>query len=632
MCGICGYAGLEGGEGQLRRMMDAMTHRGPDEAGHYGRRDIGLGFRRLSIIDVESGQQPIWNEDKTVALIFNGEIYNYRDLTRTLIARGHKFATRSDSETIVHLYEEYGIDALNHLRGMFAIAIWDSRSEELYLARDRVGIKPLYYWNLDGRLVFGSEVKSILACKDVPREPNAAAIDAFLTYRFSPGPETLFKDIVKLPAGHWLRWCGGALTTKRYWSLPQKIDERKPDSFYQEKFEAILTESVKMRLMSEVPLGAYLSGGLDSSAIVALMAQESTAPVKTFSVGFGWKGDELDDAAATAKMLGCDHEEVVCRPEDMALLPEIVGYSDEPPGDAIALPTFLLSRQASKKVRVVMTGEGADETLAGYMFHKVLMMGTRYKMLMPRLLHFLVVTPLVGVTPTALLNLFFDYPSYLGDKGRDKIVQYLGTSFHGQIEESYRSLISLFDPKDKRALYSDSFASSLRAASVKTRDELCDFDRMIATQFDDWLPDNVLFRQDKLSMANSLEARVPFLDHELIEFLWQVPPHLKLRGGRNKVLLRNYMGKQLSQAVARRRKKPFFIPMEEFFGHRAFRDLVDQTLNTHQIKNRGYFNTDYVANLCERLDRREFLAIKQAFALITLELWHQIFIDKSYGV
>lgn len=636
MCGICGYAGFERHERLLKDMTGLIAHRGPDDEGFFLNKQVGFGMRRLSIIDLSGGKQPIFNEDRSLALIFNGEIYNYRRLRADLERRGHRFQTCSDTEVIVHLYEDHGIECLRYLRGMFAFALYDMPKERLFLVRDRLGIKPLYYWTQNNKLLFASELKAILECDEVPREPYLPAIDAYLSLRYVPGAETMFAGIRKLSAAHWLLWERGQMHIERYWMPQLYSGPYKSDTYYQECFAELFTESVRMRLMSEVPLGAYLSGGLDSSCVVAAMSGMLSHPVKTFSIGFDWDGDELSEASETARILGCDHHEVVCTPEHMALLPDIVWHSDEPLGDAIVIPTFLLSKEASKHVKIVLTGDGADETLAGYLFHRIINLGHIYNQLAPMRVHNQLVVPLVRRIPTFLLNRFFDYPAYLGEQGKRKILTYLQTLRAGEVSASYRLLISLFDASDKNALYTPAFKASLLPSdwSLDTKGDNAPFlELLLYAQYRDWLPDNILLRQDKMSMAQSLEARVPYLDHKLVEFLQKVPPHLKLHHLiKNKYLLREFARTILPQRNATRRKRPFYIPVEQYFGHPTFQELVDLTLNPDQVRRRGYFRPKQVLSLVKRINQREFLIVKQVMALVILELWHMIFIDRSLTV
>ena len=358
---------------------NSIRHRGPDGDGFHVSGKVALGMRRLSIIDLAGGDQPIFNEDKTIAIVFNGEIYNFRDLRKDLEARGHRFSTHSDTEVIVHLYEDYGDACVDHLRGMFAFALHDIRRGRVLIARDRLGIKPVYYHRSNGRLVFASEIKALLECPQVPREPDFAGIDAYLTLRYSPGPESMFAGISKLPAAHRMTWEKGEIAIQRYWDpAPDgaQANGSDDDAASVERFASEFEESVRLRMISDVPIGAFLSGGVNSAAIVAAMAKNSDR-VNTFSIGFTWEGNELDAARAVAERLGCAHHETMCKQEHMALLPRIIWALDEPVGDPIVVPMYLLSELARRHVKVVLSGEGADEILAGYLMHKTMLRGER---------------------------------------------------------------------------------------------------------------------------------------------------------------------------------------------------------------------------------------------------------------
>lgn len=637
MCGICGYAGFERDEQLLKRMAAVIAHRGPDDEGFFWVDRVGLGMRRLSIIDIAGGQQPILNEDGTIAIIFNGEIYNYKTLVEHLIQRGHLFRTRSDTETILHLYEEYGSECVQHLRGMFAFAIYDTRHQQLFLARDRMGIKPLYYWSQQGKLLFGSEIKAILECNHVSTEPYLPAIDAYLSLRYVPGPETLFTGIYKLPAAHWLLWQDGQICVKRYWTPHLYTGSYKPDSYYQERFVELFSESVRLRLMSEVPLGSFLSGGVDSAAITTTMRHFVDQPVKSFSVGFNWPGDELSTAKEVAQKLGCDHSEIICQPEDFAHLPKAIWHLDEPVGDAIIVPMYLLSRLARQQVTVVLTGDGADETLAGYLPHKVMVWARHYARWMPQFMQRRVVQPLVEQLPSAMLGLAFDYPAELGVRGKRKVVDYLSLVGSQQPEAEYNFLISLFDSRDKIELYTTQLHPFINPRAVNgnlpsyPHQGIHYLDQVLSLQFMHWLPDDILMKQDKLTMAHSIEARVPFLDHHLVEFLLQTPPHLKLRGLTNKILLRNYVAQALPGKAAHRSKKPFYIPLEQYFTQGPLSEIVATCLSKQSIQKRGYFVWDKVQTLRQAVNNKDFLFGKQIFALTALELWHRIFIDREKG-
>ena len=632
MCGIFGYAGFDRNEQLLRRMADALSHRGPDDEGFLLGDKVGLGMCRLSIIDVQGGHQPIFNKDKTIAIIFNGEIYNYKELTKNLKSKGYQFLTNSDTETILHLYEEFGLDCVNYLQGMFAFAVYDIPKRKIFLARDRLGEKPLYYWFENGKLVFASEIKSILEHEAVPREPYLPAIDSYLTYRYSPGPETMFSGIYKFPAAHWATWDAGKFILKNYWNPEIHEGPFNSDSYYQNQFSEIFENSVRIQLMSEVPVGAFLSGGVDSTAIVTAMSRISEKPVNTFSVGFDWQGDETTAAKETAEMLGCNHHEIICRPEDLAVLPKIIWALDEPVGDAIVVPIYLLSKFSRQYVKVVLTGDGADEILAGYLFHKVLFWANQYKQLVPDLIKTLVAEPLVQFSPSWLLSKAFSYPEGLEARGKLKVLDLLKEAKLGRVQNQYELLISLFDSRDKNHFYSEAFksyADSQRKSLIENSNAVF-LDSLLRMQFSHWLPDLMLTKLDKITMANSLEGRVPFLDYKLVEFLFKTPPHLKLRGLKDKILLRNHLSQLLPKGISQKPKKPFYMPVKYFLNKTPLKEFVDLTFSEETVRKRGYFNWEKVRLLRKNIGK-DFVYDKQIFSLVSLELWHQMFIDKESG-
>lgn len=635
MCGICGYAGIEDDGSLLRRMTGVIRHRGPDEDGHFQADSVGLGIRRLSIIDVEGGHQPVFNEDRTIALVFNGEIYNFLELRRELEAAGHQFATdHSDSETIVHLYEEHGVDCPKFLRGMFAFALYDIPRRRLFIARDRMGIKPLYLWRSGDSLIFGSEIKSILESPDVPRVPDLPSIDAYLSLRYVPGPETLFRGIQKFPAAHRMILENGHCRIEPYWAVKFEDGPSRPDAEYQERFDELLDESIRMRMIADVPLGGFLSGGLDSSACVATMSRHADRAVQTFSVGFDWEGDELAAVRDFSSLVPIDSHEVICKPDDMELLPRVVWHLDEPVGDAIVLPMYLLSRLAREHVKVVLSGEGADETLAGYLYHRVIMLTQRYGRWVPRPIRTGLIHPLAARAPLGLLNALFDYPAALGGRGRQKLLDYHERVGRGDLAGEYQFLISLFDDRDKAGLYGSKMLdpkNRWQPDFTGTPPAHTDLDRMLGLQYAHWLPDDILMKQDKMSMANSVEARIPFLDHHLVEFLATVPPHLKLSLRRNKVLLREYTRRLLPPEFAGRRKKAFYIPLDRYLETPFMQGLVNDLLSPESIRRRGYFDPEAIGQLRAGSRDNDFLRGKQIFALLMLELWHRIFIDREAG-
>jgi asparagine synthase (glutamine-hydrolysing) len=634
MCGICGFVGIRE-DGLLARMTTALEHRGPDGSGFFETDDVGLGHRRLSIIDLEGGKQPIENEDGSLVLIFNGEIYNYQELRKGLVERGHQFKTRSDTEVILHLYEELGPGCLQQLAGMFTIGIWDKRERQLFLARDRLGIKPLYYLHAGPRFLFASEFKSILQYRGFDPSLNPAAVHEYLALRYVPGPGGMFRELRKLPAAHYAIVRDGQVRLERYWtpeiySGPFAGTESEYLEGYAERFE----RSVKRRMIAEVPVGAYLSGGLDSSTIVAVMAKLTSMPVRTFTVGFDYEHDELSQAAETARLLGCEHTPISCRISDIELLPKLVYHLDEPLGDPIVIPMYQLAREAKKEVTVILAGEGADETMGGYLFHKALLWGRMMATRTPRFVRNGVIAPALAATPASLMNLAFHYPAALGERGKRKVLDFLGLLEREQLSDAYVHLISLFDSRDTAMLYSDDFRRSVNGAVPGgAQPEIVassapELNRILHLQFAHWLPEDILMKQDKMSMAGGIEARVPFLDHELVEYALKIPPALKIRGGVTKYLLRRYAARVLPEPVVKRRKMPFYVPLEKYFADPVFRDMAEDTLSEKTVRNRGFFRPEAVAQLRQAMSRQEFVFVKQAFSLVMLELWCRMALDR----
>jgi len=632
MCGIFGFSGFIE-DGLLSRMGDSLAHRGPDGRGCYEdeAHRFYMGMRRLSIIDLEGGSQPIYNEDRSMAVCFNGEIYNYIELHDQLVQRGHTFRTRSDTEVIVHAYEEWGRECLKQFNGMFAFALHDSRTGETFFARDRCGQKPFYYHRNNGRFVFASEVKAILECAQVPRACNVPAIDAYLALRYVPEPRTMFQDIFTLPAAHFLLLNDdGSVMIQRYWDVPIFQGEYPADSVLLDEAEAMLRNAVRLTMRSDVPVGGYLSAGVDSSLLVALMT-ESSDKVNTYSIGFASPGDETHDAAETARLLGTTHHEVQCAPHDFDLLPKVVWHMDRPVGDALIMAFYKLAEGAARDLKVVISGEGADEIFAGYSFQNVIQVAEWYHQAVPGFLHDRLAMPILRGIPVDFLNKFFIFPARLGRQGKARIVDFMDGYRRRNLFENYVSLKTLW-PRDARAaaytsefkrLATDSWIPPLRDHSGLF------LDRLLKIQWDEWLQDWCIIRQDKNTMAHSLEIRLPFLDHNLIEFAFRVPPRLKNNGLRDKIIERKIAAKLLPRKVTQRRKNPFFLPMEFFFEHPQIRGLIAETLNEAQVRKRGYFDSTYVKALLEKMETREFVYLKQVMALVILELWHRVFIDKE---
>ena len=640
MCGIYGFAGFKE-DGLLDRMGRVIRHRGPDGQGRYEAHDgapFSMGMQRLSIIDLEGGWQPVFNEDQSIAICYNGETYNYVELREELEAKGHQFKTHSDTECLVHGFEEWGIDGLlKRMNGMAAFCIYDVRKQEFYIGRDRCGQKPLYYHHANGRFLFGSEAKSILQSQHYTAAPNLAAIDPYLTLRNVPEPQTMFEGISILPVAHYLHYKlrDNSLSIHRYWEVPL-LDARtatyRSDDEYFEELEALWHDCVKLCMRSDVPVGAYLSAGVDSSLTVAAMTKFSSN-INTYSVGFDSPVDETPAARETAAFLGTKHHEIICQPEDFDLLPKIVWHMDRPVGDALLIAFYKLAQGASKDLKVVLGGEGADEAFAGYSFQGVISKVEKMKRMMP-------FAPALGAlafqfTPHALLNRFFTFPADLGSQGKKRVIDFLRGYNGRDLNHNFNALRTLWSQDERHDVYTDAFkdrATTDWMAKEKQKDKNGPFlDRLLKLQYDEWLQDWALIRQDKNTMAHSLEYRLPFLDPRLIELAFKMPAHLKINGKTDKFIERKLADKVFPAHIARRQKIPFYLPVEYFLDQPQFKRLVADTLNETAVKKRGYFEPKRVAALIDNMYRtREFVFCKQVVSLVILELWHQVFIDKAF--
>lgn len=640
MCGIYGFAGFKE-EGLLDRMGRVIRHRGPDGTGRYEAPDgapFSMGMQRLSIIDLEGGWQPVYNEDQSIAVCYNGETYNYLELRTELEAKGHHFRTHSDTECLVHGFEEWGMEGLlQRMNGMAGFCIYDVRKREFFIGRDRCGQKPLYYTHSNGRFLFGSEVKSLLQSQHVTAEPNLAAIDPYLTLRNVPEPATMFKGIFTLPVAHYLHYklADNTLAIRRYWEVPL-LDARtaiyKSNDEYFEELEALWNDCVRLCMRSDVPVGAYLSAGVDSSLTVASMTKHSSN-INTYSVGFDSPVDETPAARETAAFLGTKHHEIICKPEDFSLLPKIVWHMDRPVGDALLIAFYKLAQGASKDLKVVLGGEGADEAFAGYSFQGVITKVEKMRRKLP-------FAPPLGalafqVTPHALLNKFFTFPADLGSQGKKRVIDFLSKYNGRDLNHNFNALRTLWSQDERQDVYSAGLkhlATEAWMANEKDKDKNGPFlDRLLKLQYDEWLQDWALIRQDKNTMAHSLEYRLPFLDHRLIELAFKMPAHLKINGKTDKFIERKLADKVFPPHIARRTKIPFYLPVEYFLDQPQFKELVNETLSETAVAKRGYFEPKKVTALLDNMRRtREFVYCKQVMSLVVLELWHQVFVDKAY--
>jgi asparagine synthase (glutamine-hydrolysing) len=634
MCGIAGFVD-ERGAGDVRgveraavldRMCRVIAHRGPDDQGVMIEAGVALGMRRLSIIDLAGGHQPISNEDGQVTVVFNGEIYNYRELRSDLEARGHHFQTHSDTEAIVHAYEEYGATCVNHFRGMFAFALWDARERKLFIARDRVGKKPLYYTvTPQGTLVFGSELKCLLEHPEVRRELNPEALDLYFSFGYVPDPLSIFRDIHKLPPGHHLGFADGRLSIQEYWDFCyEPVEEVRREEDYLEELRSLLDEAVRVRLIADVPLGAFLSGGIDSSTVVGLMSRNMDQPVKTFSIGFHEDSyNELKYARIAARHFGTNHHEFIVTPDICAVVDELVWHFDEPFFDSSAIPTYMVSKLAREHVKVVLSGDGGDELFAGYTRYVVDRKRSGFARL-PRILREGLMQPLGRRLPH-------------GAPGRNYIHNVAFDHLDRYIED-----LSVFTKLNKHSLYTADFRSQLRAvgedgaaaryreiaARIRTGDAV---DPLLYLDSKTYLPGDILTKVDRMSMATSLEARVPLLDHRLIEFVTRIPASLKMKGLETKHIFKRAISDLVPAELLNRSKQGFGVPIQKWINQQL-RERLRDTLTDRRARERGYVEQRYVEVLLDEHERERRDHSAELWALFMLELWQRAFMDQTGAI
>ncbi len=641
MCGITGAVWDDPAkavdEATLGRMIAVLAHRGPDDegahldrlapqpaqAGQSGAVGAALGHRRLSIIDLAGGHQPMANEDGSVWVVFNGEIYNHRDLRRRLEGMGHRLRTHSDTETLVHLYEDEGPDMLRHLNGMFALAVWDSRRRQLLLARDRLGEKPLVYRHEPGRLLFASELKSLLQVPGVPREIDPQALDAYLTYQYVPHPQSILRGFAKLPPAHYAVYRQGRLDVRPYWSPDFNAEEPRPAADYAEELRELLTSSVAMRLESEVPLGAFLSGGVDSTIIVGLMQKLAGEPVRTFSIGFPVREyDETRYARIAAERFGTVHEEFRVEPDAVGILPKLVWHFDEPFADSSAIPTWYVAEMTRRHVTVALTGDGGDELFAGYPRYRAAWLAGGFDSL-PSL-----------VRRFAAARFWQRLPAGSRQKSRVRQLKRFLEALGSTPARRYLEWISIFGESRRAELFSDDFlarlpdadpveflAAALGRASAR--------DPVTATSLADlvtYLPCDLMTKVDIAAMAHGLECRPPFLDHRVVELAARMPVDLKFRRGSGKRILRQAFGDLLPTAIQRRGKMGFGVPLDHWFRG-PLAPFAREVLFDSRTRERGYFRPETVEALLDDHIAGRFNHSARLWALLFLELWHREWID-----
>ncbi len=623
MCGIAGALSLNGSPvdpQDVRAMCSAMIHRGPDDEGIFAAPQVALGMRRLSIIDLSSGHQPIANEDDTVQAVLNGEIYNYRELRRSLEARGHVFKTSSDTETIVHLYEERGDACVDELRGMFCFAIWDSRRQHLLVARDRLGIKPLYYTRAGGKLLFASELKCLLALPEVERKVSLGALDHLLTTLTTPAAESILEGVHKLEPGCLITHDAGQTVPRisRYWRPRFEPRAGRSSAEWEEQLRAALDESVGMHMVADVPLGAFLSGGVDSSSVVASMVRQSALPVKTFSIGFQEEEfNELKYARAVATSLGTEHRELVVEPASLSMLESIAWHLDEPFGDSSAIPTYLVSQLAAREVKVVLSGDGGDELFGGY--ERYLVEGREraraFPIWMRRFCGWL----------SARLPRGARGKRWLRHQSLPDAERYLDACGLFAHDEKARLLARRTLSLDgHRALSADARAELSSQGSSGPSRELHWLSQLQLQDLDGYLPLDILTKVDRMSMAHSIEARVPLLDHKFVELALTVPPEFLIKNGSGKHVFKEAMRPRLPSVVLDRPKRGFAIPLGKWFrGHLS--DYARDLLLSERARQRGFFDMREVQRMLDQPARDE-LGL-QVWTLLSVELWCRAFLD-----
>ncbi|MEI8305649.1 MAG: asparagine synthase (glutamine-hydrolyzing) [Chloroflexales bacterium] len=638
MCGIAGLVCPDRSAAEMQhtvqRMTDVLFHRGPDDDGFFVAEGVGLGMRRLSIIDVAGGRQPIANEDGTIQVVFNGEIYNYPQLRTDLESRGHIFRTRSDTEVIAHLYEERGAGCLSELRGMFGIAVWDQRNRRLMLARDRLGKKPLFYACRGDQLFFGSEIKSLLAADPTLAEPDPAAVIPYFQYGFIPEPGTMFRHIHKLPAAHWLTYEQGSISTAPYWQLtfsPQEHSSHRSSAEWVAELDALLEESVRIRLMSEVPLGVFLSGGLDSSAIVAYAHKAGLRPLKTFTIGFDrpeW--NESADAQIVADHFQTEHHTLILREEDLARnLPEtvltLVRHFDEPFGDSSALPTYHVSRLARQHVTVVLSGDGGDELFAGYTRYQGIRFAEHYRQLPYAMQRILPFVAHVGAT-------WFPAGRRYGALRAERVMHDSMLPF----SQMYFNKVALCSQGMLQRLMPNlsvegqsPLSMCMPAIAEVMRSNMSSLSKASYIDIHFRLLEDMLVKVDRMSMAHGLEVRSPLLDHRLVELVARMPDSLKLRGWQTKAVLRDTIRPYLPPATMRKRKQGFSIPLRSWLRTDLYSMVQDYLGSAGSGLERSLFDHSFISNLLVQHRKGEADHSEIIWLLLNYAAWYDLYVTQK---
>ncbi|MBF0108291.1 MAG: asparagine synthase (glutamine-hydrolyzing) [Magnetococcales bacterium] len=635
MCGITGLFSPDHEDFALfAAMTQALFHRGPDAGGAFREEGMALGHRRLTIIDLSSsGNQPLFNEDGSLVLVANGEIYNYRQLTAGLKERGHRFVSDSDCEVLLHLYEELGERLLDGVNGMFAFALWDRRAGQLVAAVDRFGKKPFYYGEQGPRFLFASEMHTLLRFPWMTREVDPVAVEHYLAFRHVPAPRTIFKSFKKLQPAHMLVRREGRIRIFRYWHpAPSPGSSYGPETV--DRFEELFDDAVRLRLQSDVPLGLYLSGGVDSAAVAASMSRQMSGKKISFSVGFDYRYNEHPRARQVADFLGFEFNPITVEGDLFHTLPEMVYHLDEPFGDLLSLPSWILAREAKKKLSVVLTGDGADEIFNGYFHQRLMMLRQRHEPLFSTPGMRSALTWLTRLAPAALIDRFFDYPDRFGPREKLKLVQSLRHA--GRFGDFYEHITACLTPEDKMAAILPEFRQQwddvpLAQCFERDLDDGDGFEfisRISLLDVKYWIPFSVLFRLDKLNMAHAVENRSPFLDYRLVEFALNLPREAKFNRSRNKEVLRAMIERRFPEHLREKGKQAFYMPLTTAMRSH-FLLWCHDLLNKESMANRGIFQWTYLEALFRWFSHGSMLAYRQLVAIAMLELWFKVFIDDA---
>ena len=621
MCGICGFNWND--KILLNKMLKVISHRGPDDSGTYSDKCLSLGHRRLSILDLsKSGRQPMSNEDGIVQIVYNGEIYNFKELRDFLEKRGHKFKSNTDTEVIIHLYEEEGVNCLKKLNGMFAFCIYDSKKKILFLARDRLGIKPLYYYSNKDKFIFCSEIKGILQNNEIKREINMKGVSSFLSFRANILSETCFKDINKLSPGNYMVYDlkNNKLNTEKYWDVYFNKENKSLDYFKKELVN-LLYDSVKKRLVSDVPYGAYLSGGVDSGTVTSIMKKFCAKPIETFSVGFEEKEySELDEAKFLSEKLETNHHELIINESSIKHLPKVIYHLDEPMSDPTSLPIYLLSEYTKKYCTVVLTGEGSDEIFAGYPQYKFMSLNKNFPSFIKK-----PTVSLVNFVPKKTLNKGFRFASELGDKGIERFSNFVKSKSHS---EQYLNLVSIFNEEEKKELLSMPYKQNLYSFyspyfKGKSIVNSCSNFDLKGNMVED-----LLMKLDKNTMAFGVEGRVPFLDYRIVELAYRIPINLKLNLTQNKIILRETMKGFMPSQTIKRKKKHFFVPINNWFKNELLQ-LKEDLLSSSYIRKQGIFDYGYIGKINKGFKDSRLFYSRQLWSLITFQIWYKEYIENE---